>query len=288
MLIFCFKLRPCQCLLVPRLARGTSTKETWSQAAVDSDLRKTSRRSFWLFVVKHRSQKTWLTLIFLILWLPSPPFSWTAGTVFGKKNDGLLYLRSSATSPSTLSKSRRWLSCYTLHMTIMFIWKLYQSCFLAFENWMKSAFVTLPSSFFNFAALFSSRLTLNMALFYDDDDDDDDDDDYDGDLTSYILKISTSCSYEITPFCALSRSWTSSWWSWSSAMIGICKCFSDSFCQIQPGNAQGEAFGRDWILIYVTLSPTMDFDICYQHFCNKWKWINEMPILGWSSGHISI
>ena len=51
MSFFCFKLRPCQCLLVPRLARGTSTKETWSQAAVDSDLRKTSRRSFLLFVI---------------------------------------------------------------------------------------------------------------------------------------------------------------------------------------------------------------------------------------------
>ena len=46
---------------------------------------------------------------------------------------------------------------------------------------MKSAFVTLPSSFFNFAALFSSRLTLKMPLFYDDDNDDDDDDDNDND-----------------------------------------------------------------------------------------------------------
>ena len=155
------------------------------------------------------------------------------------------------------------------------LWKLNEICFcdIALFILQLRCFVLIQTN-------------LKDATFYDDDDDDDDD--YDGDLTSYILKISTSCSYEITPFCALSRSWISSWWSWSSAMIGICLCFSDSFCQIQPGNALSEAFGRDWILIYVTLSPTMDFDICYQHVCNKWKWINEMPILGWSSGHISL
>ena len=31
--------------------------------------------------------------------------------------------------------------------------------YLAFANWMKSALATLPSSFFNFDALFSSRFT---------------------------------------------------------------------------------------------------------------------------------